>query len=109
MLPVLAQMVDGLFVRRCKQGALQFVLVMPILGILSTVLYATGFYHPGNWHADSSCASFPVPLRKYKATHRRLYDASLPLSSCQGDTRFERHVSLPNERPAFLTHLGSVL
>ena len=58
--PAFAQMVDGLFVRRCKQGALQFVLVMPILGILSTVLYATGFYHPGNWNADSSCVSFLV-------------------------------------------------
>jgi len=57
-LPV--QMVDGLFVRRCKQGAIQFVLLMPILGILSTVLYATGYYHPGDWGASSSCASDPV-------------------------------------------------
>ena len=52
-----AQMVDGLFVRRCKQGAIQFVLLMPILGILSTVLYATGHYHPGDWGASSSCVS----------------------------------------------------
>jgi hypothetical protein len=43
------QRVDGLFVRRCKQGALQFVLLMPILGILSVVLYATGNYSPGYW------------------------------------------------------------
>jgi len=44
-----AQRVDGLFVRRCKQGALQFVLLMPILGILSVVLYATHHYSPGYW------------------------------------------------------------
>ena len=50
------QTVDGLFVRRCKQGALQFVLLMPILGVASTVLYAVGCYHPGYWGASDGCA-----------------------------------------------------
>ena len=50
------QRVDGLFVRRCKQGALQFVLLMPILGILSVVLYATGNYSPGYWGPSNGCA-----------------------------------------------------
>ncbi len=49
------QLVDGLFVRRCKQGALQFVLLMPILGVLSTLLYATGHYHPGYWGPSDGC------------------------------------------------------
>eukprot|EP00208_Stichococcus_sp_RCC1054_P005236 CAMPEP_0206140088 /NCGR_PEP_ID=MMETSP1473-20131121/8292_1 /ASSEMBLY_ACC=CAM_ASM_001109 /TAXON_ID=1461547 /ORGANISM="Stichococcus sp, Strain RCC1054" /LENGTH=427 /DNA_ID=CAMNT_0053534099 /DNA_START=327 /DNA_END=1614 /DNA_ORIENTATION=+ len=43
------QMVNGHFVKQCKQGALQFVLLMPILGIASVILFATGNYTPGNW------------------------------------------------------------
>ena len=61
------QLVDGLFVRRCKQGALQFVLLMPILGILSTLLYATHHYHPGNWGASDGCAR---PLHWSQVQHR---------------------------------------
>lgn len=41
--------VNGQFVKHCKQGTLQFTLLMPILGILSVILFATGHYTPGNW------------------------------------------------------------
>ena len=33
----------------CLQGALQFVLLMPVLGVLSVILYATHHYTPGYW------------------------------------------------------------
>ncbi len=46
-------MVNGHFVKQCKQGALQFVLLMPILGILSVILFATGHYTPGNWGSSN--------------------------------------------------------
>ena len=51
------QLVDGHFVRRCKQGTLQFVLLMPILGILSTLLHALGHYSPGYWGPSDGCAT----------------------------------------------------
>lgn len=51
-LPPLA--VNGHFVRIVKQGALQFVLLKPLLAILTVVLYATGNYTEGDWSGDSS-------------------------------------------------------
>ena len=41
--------VDGHFVRMTKRGALQFVILKPILAILTLVLYSTGHYEEGNW------------------------------------------------------------
>jgi hypothetical protein len=41
--------VNGRFVRYVKQGALQFVLVIPILAALTMVLFATDHYEEGNW------------------------------------------------------------
>lgn len=49
-LPAMA--VDGFFLRRCKQGALQFVIIKPILAALTLILYAAGKYEDGVWAPD---------------------------------------------------------
>ncbi|KAK9819743.1 hypothetical protein WJX72_001824 [[Myrmecia] bisecta] len=41
--------VNGRFVRHCKQGTLQFVLLKPILAIITLVLYSQNLYNEGNW------------------------------------------------------------
>ena len=41
--------VNGRFVRMCKQGALQFVYLKPILALLTVVLYTQGLYTDGYW------------------------------------------------------------
>ncbi|ONK57642.1 uncharacterized protein A4U43_C09F2590 [Asparagus officinalis] len=43
---------DGRFIRRCKQGALQFVILKPILVVITFILYAKGKYEDGNFSAD---------------------------------------------------------
>ncbi|GAX76925.1 hypothetical protein CEUSTIGMA_g4372.t1 [Chlamydomonas eustigma] len=43
------QQVDGSFLRRCKQGTLQFVILKPVLSILSLVLYWFGLLEIGVW------------------------------------------------------------
>ncbi|PKA52673.1 hypothetical protein AXF42_Ash001654 [Apostasia shenzhenica] len=43
---------DGRFIRRCKQGALQFVILKPILVAITFVLYAKGKYKDGNFSVD---------------------------------------------------------
>ncbi|CAN6467512.1 unnamed protein product [Victoria cruziana] len=45
---------DGRFIRRCKQGALQFVILKPVLVIVTFVLYARGKYEDGNFSAKQS-------------------------------------------------------
>ncbi|KAL7119792.1 hypothetical protein ACP275_02G083600 [Erythranthe tilingii] len=40
---------DGRFIRRCKQGGLQFVILKPILVIVTFILYAKGKYEDGNF------------------------------------------------------------
>jgi hypothetical protein len=40
--------VDGFFLRRCKQGTLQFVLLKPLLAALTLVLYAADAYTDGD-------------------------------------------------------------
>ncbi|KAK9084482.1 hypothetical protein Scep_030953 [Stephania cephalantha] len=45
---------DGRFIRRCKQGALQFVILKPILVALTFVLYAKGKYEDGNFSAKQA-------------------------------------------------------
>lgn len=40
--------VDGFFLRRCKQGTLQFVLLKPVMAVLTLLLYAAGDYTDGN-------------------------------------------------------------
>ena len=39
---------DGFFLRRCKQGTLQFVLMKPIMATLTLILYAAGAYTDGD-------------------------------------------------------------
>ncbi|GJU60798.1 transmembrane protein 184A-like protein [Tanacetum coccineum] len=45
---------DGRFIRRCKQGCLQFVILKPILVAITFVLYAKGKYQDGNFSARQS-------------------------------------------------------
>lgn len=45
---------DGRFIRRCKQGCLQFVILKPILVAVTFILYARGKYHDGNFSVDQS-------------------------------------------------------
>ncbi|CAI9101430.1 OLC1v1038760C1 [Oldenlandia corymbosa var. corymbosa] len=40
---------DGRFIRRCKQGCLQFVILKPILVAVTLILYAKGKYESGNF------------------------------------------------------------
>ncbi|GBF91303.1 hypothetical protein Rsub_03623 [Raphidocelis subcapitata] len=40
--------VDGFFLRRCKQGTLQFVLLKPVMAALTLILYAGGAYTDGD-------------------------------------------------------------
>ncbi|XP_054800948.1 uncharacterized protein LOC129305060 [Prosopis cineraria] len=40
---------DGRFIRKCKQGCLQFVILKPILVVVTLVLYAKGKYRDGNF------------------------------------------------------------
>lgn len=40
---------DGRFIRRCKQGGLQFVILKPILLVVTFMLYAKGRYRDGNF------------------------------------------------------------
>ena len=47
--------VDGFFLRKCKQGTLQFVIIKPILAILTLVLFIGGKYQVGNWSWDDGC------------------------------------------------------
>ncbi len=54
-------MVNGRFVRQCKQGALQFVLLKPILAIIILVLYTQAKYTEGDWgirNGQVVCSSF---------------------------------------------------
>lgn len=41
---------DGRFIRRCKQGCLQFVILIPILAIISLILYAKEKLKDGNFN-----------------------------------------------------------
>ena len=43
---------DGLFLRRCRQGALQFVIVKPLLAGLALLLYAVGGFGEGSFRPD---------------------------------------------------------
>jgi hypothetical protein len=40
--------VDGFFLRRCKQGTVQFVLLKPVMAALTLILYAAGAYTDGD-------------------------------------------------------------
>ena len=44
--------IDGFFLRGCKQGALQFVIIKPILAFLSLFLDRIGLYADGEFRAD---------------------------------------------------------
>ena len=90
------QRVDGLFVRRCKQGALQFVLLMPILGILSVVLYATGNYSPGYWGPSNGCACCASVCRLMgKGVSGSVLSYCSPLcGTCVCNARYTLHLPL---------------
>ncbi|KAL3843603.1 hypothetical protein ACJIZ3_001006 [Penstemon smallii] len=45
---------DGRFIRRCKQGCLQFVILKPILVAVTFILYAKGKYEDGNFNPMQS-------------------------------------------------------
>ncbi|XP_015865944.3 uncharacterized protein LOC107403553 [Ziziphus jujuba] len=45
---------DGRFIRRCKQGCLQFVILKPILVAVTLILYAKGKYNDGNFSPRQS-------------------------------------------------------
>ncbi|KAK8573606.1 hypothetical protein V6N13_009695 [Hibiscus sabdariffa] len=45
---------DGCFIRRCKQGCLQFVILKPILVAVTLVLYAKGKYEDGNFSPNQA-------------------------------------------------------
>lgn len=45
---------DGRFIRRCKQGCLQFVILKPILVAVTLILYAKGKYEDGNFTAKQA-------------------------------------------------------
>ncbi|ESW17064.1 hypothetical protein PHAVU_007G207100 [Phaseolus vulgaris] len=45
---------DGRFIRKCKQGCLQFVILKPILVVVTLVLYAKGKYKDGNFSPKQS-------------------------------------------------------
>jgi hypothetical protein len=40
--------VDGFFLRRCKQGTVQFVLLKPLMAALVLIMYAAGAYTDGD-------------------------------------------------------------
>ncbi|XP_051132908.1 uncharacterized protein LOC127252672 [Andrographis paniculata] len=45
---------DGRFIRRCKQGCLQFVFLKPALVIITLILYEKGKYEDGNFNPMQS-------------------------------------------------------
>jgi len=45
--------VDGAFVRRCKRGTLQFVLLKPILAAITIALHHEGKFREGSWAINS--------------------------------------------------------
>ncbi|GMH06688.1 hypothetical protein Nepgr_008528 [Nepenthes gracilis] len=45
---------DGRFIRRCKQGCLQFVILKPILVALTFILYSKGTYEDGDFSVNQS-------------------------------------------------------
>lgn len=45
---------DRRFIRRCKQGGLQFVILKPILVAVTFILYAKGKYADGDFSANQS-------------------------------------------------------
>ncbi|XP_078149335.1 organic solute transporter ostalpha protein (DUF300) isoform X1 [Carex rostrata] len=45
---------DGRFIRRCKQGALQFVILKPILVVITFILYAKGKYTSGDFSVNQT-------------------------------------------------------
>lgn len=45
---------DRRFIRRCKQGCLQFVILKPILVVITFILYAKGKYEDGNFSVNQS-------------------------------------------------------
>lgn len=42
------------FIRRCKQGALQFVILKPILVVITFILYAKGKYTSGDFSVNQT-------------------------------------------------------
>ncbi|EPS63594.1 hypothetical protein M569_11188, partial [Genlisea aurea] len=51
---------DGRFIRRCKQGCLQFVILKPILVVATFILYSKGKYEDGNFNPKQSYLYFTI-------------------------------------------------
>jgi hypothetical protein len=59
--------VDGQFVKLCKRLVLQFVIIKPLLVVLTIVLASQGLYREGDWSVGSLCV--PVSLPTYTLPH----------------------------------------
>ncbi|CAI0552051.1 unnamed protein product [Linum tenue] len=51
---------DGRFIRRCKQGCLQFVILKPILVAVTLILFAKGKYKDGNFSPNQAYLYFTI-------------------------------------------------
>jgi hypothetical protein len=49
--------VDGFFLRRCKQGTVQFVLLKPVMAALVLIMYAAGTYTDGDMSPHNGYAN----------------------------------------------------
>lgn len=58
--------VDGQFVKLCKRLVLQFVILRPILAIITIALSARGYYKEGTWTTDSGCVSPAALATRYQ-------------------------------------------
>lgn len=56
-----ALQVDGQFVKLCKRLVLQFVIIKPVLVVLTIVLASQGLYHEGDWSVGSLCVPAAPP------------------------------------------------
>lgn len=50
--------VDGFFLRRCKQGTVQFVLLKPVMAALVLIMYAGGVYTDGDMSPSNGYVSY---------------------------------------------------
>lgn len=53
--------VDGFFLRRCKQGTVQFVLLKPVMAALVLIMYAAGTYTDGDMSPHNGYAHATAP------------------------------------------------
>lgn len=79
-----AMTVDGFFLRRCKQGTVQFVLLKPLMAALTLILYAAGDYTDGDMSPRNGyvCSQQIATHREHsRANTGLLFDSSSRLCS----------------------------